>query len=79
MRNLLILIVGIIIFWWLRRSWENVRRRGQTAGSKTAKAARAENMLECEYCKIHVPEGEGVRQGEHFFCCDEHRRLIMKR
>lgn len=80
MRNLLILILGLIIFWWLRRRWKTFSRRGGTTTTAMRPHTRTpERMLACEYCKVHVPEGEGVEDGGHFFCCDEHRRLVGKR
>ncbi len=79
MRNLLILILGLIIFWWLRRSWKTFRRRDGTTAAMRPHTRTPERMLACEYCKVHVPEGEGVHDDGHFFCCDEHRRLVEKR
>jgi uncharacterized protein len=31
-------------------------------------------VLACELCGLHVPESEGVRVGDVFYCCEAHRR-----
>jgi uncharacterized protein len=37
-----------------------------------------ERMLACGLCGVHVPESEGVRTADGFFCCEEHRRAHDK-
>ncbi|MDR1461745.1 MAG: hypothetical protein LBI68_01195 [Azoarcus sp.] len=37
-----------------------------------------ERILACSVCGVHVPESEGVRTAEAFFCCEEHRRAYEK-
>jgi uncharacterized protein len=49
--------------------------RGPRFGMRSRQAARAENMLPCAVCGVHVPESEGVYMAGEFFCCDAHRRL----
>nr|WP_281357684.1 PP0621 family protein [Aromatoleum diolicum] len=52
------------------------RGDSKAGGSGRPRAlAEPERMLGCEHCGLHVPESEGVRDGDAFFCCDEHRRL----
>lgn len=36
-------------------------------------------MLECEHCGVHIPESEGLYDGETFYCSEEHRRLGVRR
>lgn len=81
MRNLLLFILVLIGIWWVRRAL-NRPNDGSGAGSKGRGASRGnspERMLGCDHCGIHVPESEGVRDGERFFCCEEHRRLGSRR
>ena len=52
-----------------RTIFEHALRRKEAGKSVTA-----ERMLECRRCGLIVPESEGVRAGEDFYCCDAHRR-----
>ncbi len=80
MRNILIFILVLIAIWWVRRALQRMREGG--AAKRAHKAGRAsgpERMLACDHCGVHVPESEGVRQGDAFFCSEEHRRLGARR
>jgi uncharacterized protein len=74
-RNLLIFLLILFAIWWVRRA---LRRRDE-AGGNAPRGRRGRNepepMLSCAQCGVHVPESEGVRDGDRFFCCEEHRRL----
>jgi len=76
-RNLLIFILVLVAIWWVRRALSKPgggdarSAGGRRAGQKNA----PEPMLACDQCGVHVPESEGVRDGDGFFCCEEHRRL----
>lgn len=34
-----------------------------------------EAMIQCAYCRVHVPRGESLTIGDKNYCCEEHRRL----
>ncbi len=83
MRNLLIFILLLVGVWWIRRAFERYtqskRRQAQDMHNAEQPQARlTERVVACEHCGLHVPESEGVHAGEHFFCCDEHRRLGVR-
>lgn len=77
MRNLLLFVFAMLVVYWVRRgtrkpvSGEGAQSRGR-AGRKAAEGS--ERMLACALCGVHVPESEGVRAGERFYCCEAHRR-----
>lgn len=85
MRNLLIFILALIVIWWVRRALQRLqdgraRDRERSHRRRDAGApAQPEPMRACAHCGLHVPESEGVRDGDTFFCCDEHRRLGVQR
>ena len=80
MRSLLIFVLVLIAIWWVRRALTRFGRSGPGAGgTKRSRPAESERMLGCAHCGLHVPESEGVRVGEDFFCCEEHRRLGARR
>lgn len=74
MRVLLFLILLLIVAWWVQRALKAPRRK---RGGVTGK--RPERMLACDHCGVHIPESEGVRGEDGFFCCDEHRQLGIRR
>ncbi len=83
MRNLLILVLVFIVVWWIRRALSRPQgdggaSRGRGWGWKS-RSADPERMLECDHCGLHIPESEGVREGDAFFCSEEHRRLGVRR
>ncbi|OHC63072.1 MAG: hypothetical protein A2045_04195 [Rhodocyclales bacterium GWA2_65_20] len=34
-----------------------------------------EAMIQCAYCRVHVPLSESLAVGDKNYCCEEHRRL----
>ncbi|MHB1372455.1 MAG: PP0621 family protein [Thauera sp.] len=74
MRNLLIIILVFIGIWWARGALRRFKAQGGIRQKGAGKPVPAERMLECRHCGLIVPESEGVRAGEDFYCCDAHRR-----
>jgi uncharacterized protein len=76
MKYLLVLIVIVIGLWML-----NKRLRGgpvskpPTPGRGPAKPAAPAAMIECAHCGLHLPAADAVREGEHVYCGEAHRRL----
>ncbi|BAL26211.1 PP0621 family protein [Azoarcus sp. KH32C] len=81
MRNLLIFILILVAIWWVRRivsrSDDSAHRGG--GGARRRDADDVERMVGCAHCGVHVPESECVRDGETFYCSEEHRRLGARR
>jgi uncharacterized protein len=65
---ILFLIVGLAIYWWLRRP---AAKPGKTAAGERD----AETMVSCAYCGLHVPQKECVADHGRYYCGEEHRRL----
>ena len=40
--------------------------------------AVAEDMVRCAHCGVHLPKGESVQDGGHFFCGAQHRDAYRK-
>lgn len=82
-RNLLIFILVLIVIWWVRRALHRPTGGGGSFGTRGGARDEAadgpERMLACAHCGVHVPESEGVRDGEAFFCSEDHRRLGVHR
>ena len=82
-RNLLIFILVLIVIWWVRRALHRPSGGAGSTGARDAGQERGEDgperMLACAHCGVHVPESEGVHEGETFFCSEDHRRLGVPR
>lgn len=74
MRNLLIVILVFIGIWWARGALRRFKAQNELRRKESGKPVTAERMLECRHCGLIVPESEGVRASEDFYCCDAHRR-----
>lgn len=74
MRNLLIFLLALWGIWWVRRAVKRADEGRKAAGKQAADTAPGvEHMVECAHCGVHVPETEGVRDGDRFFCSEAHR------
>jgi len=69
MGKFLLLICIVVAVWWLAKGF----RKGNV--DEAAPAGEPERMVHCEHCGVYLPQSEAVRQGEHYYCCAEHRRL----
>lgn len=84
MRNLLLFLLILVAIYYVRRKlprsgadsarsadWDEQR----TTGRGKSTGAQIEQMVACAHCGLHVPESEGVRGADGFFCSEAHRRL----
>jgi len=81
---LLLLIVFVIGIGTLVRIFvgtlSSLRPNRGNKGHPSSQAGRfgnkekAERMLACTTCGLHVPESEGIMAAGKFFCCEAHRK-----
>jgi uncharacterized protein len=65
----LLLALAVYVGWlWLRRAspGSQAARRGATAAPQA--------MVSCAHCGLHVPQADALPAGDHYFCCEDHRR-----
>ncbi len=62
----LILVVGGLL-WWL------LRRPGRIEKKRTGHPPGATAFVACAHCGVHVPIPDAVRDGSHNYCSDAHR------
>jgi uncharacterized protein len=65
-RLLILLIVVAILLWLLKRLFS-----GDSEAEKP-ESARVENMRQCKYCGVHVPESSIVIVNDEPYCCQDH-------
>lgn len=63
----LILVVGGLLWWLLRRPGRIEKKRTGQAPGATA------TFVACAHCGVHVPIPDAVRDGSHNYCSDAHR------
>jgi uncharacterized protein len=69
-RLLLFLFIAWLIWWLVRplfRSDSETRERKPRGG--------VENMVRCAHCGLNLPEQEALRDGDNYYCSEEHRQL----
>lgn len=71
---LLIAIAFAAVFWLLR----NHRRRADRS-SERPPDQKAEDMVDCAHCGVHLPRGEGIVSGSRYFCSAEHERQFHEK
>lgn len=75
MLKVLLFVLVLFAVYWVPRllRQKNAARQGGASPSGR-QPADAERMLPCASCGLHVPESDGVRRGEAFYCCEAHAR-----
>ena len=48
--------------------------KGRPGDGRFGNERKAERMLACSVCGVHVPESEGVEAAGKFYCCEAHRK-----
>ena len=69
MRLLILLVIVAILMWLLKRLFSGDPEPEQI------ESAQPENMRQCKYCGIHVPESSILLEKDEPYCCQEHADL----
>ena len=69
MRLLVLILIVAVLLWLLKRVFGSNPEPGKLESGK------AENMKQCKYCGVHVPESSIVTDGDESYCCQEHAEL----
>jgi len=69
MRLLILLVIVAILMWLLKRLFSG------DPDPEKIESARPENMRQCKYCGIHVPESSILLVKDEPYCCQEHADL----
>lgn len=72
MKYLVVVLVVVIVAWLMLRG----RPKPQVESRREApKARRAEAIVACRHCGIHVPRAEAFEDGSGAFYCSEAHRI----
>jgi len=69
MRLIILLVIVAILMWLLKRLFSGDPEPDQI------ESGQAENMRQCKYCGIHVPESSILLVKDEPYCCQEHADL----
>ena len=56
--------------------WRAVKRARAIADRPPAKPAH--QMVSCRHCKVYLPQADAVREGDDFYCGEEHAAAARK-
>jgi uncharacterized protein len=68
-RLIILLAIVAILLWLLKRLFSGDPEPGQL------EPGRAENMRQCKYCGVHVPESSIHIVKDEPYCCQQHADL----
>jgi len=61
------IILAIIVWFGLR-----VYQALQSKKAEILESKKAQDMVSCDKCGIHLPASEALKNGDKFFCSQEH-------
>lgn len=75
------LLLAVAIIWLFYSPALRGKRQGSTPPSPPKPSQdRAEDMVQCAHCGVHLPEGEALKDGHgHLYCGTAHRQAGPRR
>jgi AmpD protein len=73
---LLLFALGYFFYRWLKLQKQAKDNTKNPAEPKLAKALEPEPVVQCEYCKVHLPRSEAQIHDERFYCSLEHMNAL---
>ena len=67
------IIIIVLVLWVIVRIARSLLR-ARDAGRRVEHA-----LSRCDYCGLHVPAEEAVREGDRTYCSEAHRRAALTR
>lgn len=66
-RLLFIIAIVAVVYWWFKSARKPEQR-------KQDEPPRAEDMVRCAECGVHLPRSESFLVGGKFYCSEAHSR-----
>lgn len=64
MRILILLAIGLLLYLIFTNLFRQIKNEKQIE--------KAEKMVRCEQCGLHLLEQEAIQKDKHYFCTTEH-------
>lgn len=71
-RLIILLAIVAILMWLLKRLFSG------DAEPEKLESSGAENIRQCKYCGVHVPESSMLSVNNESYCCQEHADLDQR-
>ena len=72
----LLLSAGIVLFYLWFKSQKRIKTESQTPSKSKLGKAKAvvepEAMVQCQYCKVHLPKSDSLANEDRFYCSQQH-------
>jgi uncharacterized protein len=68
-RLIILLAIVATLLWLLKRLFS------ADPAPEQLDSTQSENMRQCKYCGVHVPESQVVSVDDETYCCQEHADL----
>ena len=69
------LLLALVIIWLLYSPALRGKLKGKAPEPPKPAPKRAENMVQCAHCGVHLPEGDTVKDGHGLlYCSSAHRQ-----
>jgi len=75
MTKILLIAIAFAAAFWLLRN----HRRNANRGTQSRPDLKAEDMVSCVHCGVHLPRGDGISAGQHYFCSKEHEQEFLNK
>ena len=76
----LLLIAGAsLVYLWItgkKQAKLNAENPPKPIKDKPKKATDPEVMVQCQYCKVHLPQPEAIAYDDRFYCSKEHLHAL---
>ncbi|HKJ52249.1 MAG TPA: PP0621 family protein [Gammaproteobacteria bacterium] len=69
LRLIILLAIVALLMWLLKRLFSDPPE------PQRLNSTRGENMRQCKYCGVHVPESSILTVNDQPYCCQEHADL----
>ena len=66
MRILILIAIGLLLYLIITNFLRKQKRQ------QSESISSAEKMVRCKYCGIHVLEQEAIKDGNNFYCSQDH-------
>jgi len=67
--RLLFFLLALAAIWMILRFYWNSR---QLSRDKPPEKLKADDMVACQKCGLHIPVNEAVKAADKWYCCQEH-------
>lgn len=73
-RLLFIIVIIAVVFWWIKSVRKRQQPQDKQEEQQQQQPPRAEDMVRCVECGVHLPKNESYFVGGKYYCSEAHSR-----